>query len=213
MNRLFVTGIGTDIGKTVVAAILVEALAADYWKPVQSGNLEYTDSDFIREYTSHHTCIHPEDFLLTNPVSPHLAAEFDGKPIDLQNFNLPILRNNLIIEGAGGLMVPLNENNLIIDLIISLQVSVIVVVKNYLGSINHTLLTIEVLKQKNIPILGIIFNGEGNLASESYIEAYTQIPILAKIPKVETISKGFIIQESDKLRKRLVDHLPNSTNL
>ena len=204
MNGFFVTGIGTDIGKTVVSAVLVEALHADYWKPIQSGNLDFTDADFIKEYTIHHENIHSEEYLFSEPVSPHLAAKFDNKIIDFQHIKLPKSNNYIIVEGAGGLLVPLSQEYLIIDLIIKLQLPVILVSMNYLGSINHTLLTIASLKQKNIEIAGIIFNGEPNIETENFILNYTGIKLLGKIPKADTMSKGFIAQQADQIRKNLL---------
>lgn len=215
MKGFFVTGIGTDIGKTVVSAILVEALKADYWKPIQAGNLDFTDSDFIKEYTINHQEIHVEEYLFSEPVSPHVAAELDFNSIDTHHIKLPKSNNYFIVEGAGGLMVPLTENYLIKDLIIRLQLPVIVVSISYLGSINHTLLTIEALKQNNIPIAGIIFNNDHNLESENYILNYTGIKLLGKIPKTDTMSKGFIVQQADQIRKNLLDALneiPEITN-
>lgn len=216
MNGFFVTGIGTGIGKTVVSAVLVEALKADYWKPVQSGDLDFTDSDFIKEYAMHRQTIHPEEYVFSEPVSPHLAAKLDNKNIDLQYFKLPKTNNYLIVEGAGGLLVPLSDKYLIKDLISVIQLPVIVVSMNYLGSINHTLLTIEALKQHKIPIAGIIFNGEANIESENYILNYTGIKLLGKIPKADTMSKGFISQQADQIRKNLLPLLPllptSSTN-
>ncbi len=210
MAGFFVTGIGTDIGKTIVSAIFVEALKADYWKPIQSGNLIYKDSDFIRDFTQQCTFIHPEDYAFTEPVSPHLAAEIDGKSIDFQHFKLPKTKNHIIVEGAGGLMVPLSEKYLIIDLIKKLQLPVILVSMNYLGSINHTLLSIDVLRAKQIPIAGLVFNGISNSATENYISTYANIPILAKLPHADNPSKGFIVQEANKIKKSLESILSNS---
>lgn len=204
MNGFFVTGIGTDIGKTVVSAVLVEALKADYWKPIQCGNLDFPDSDFVKEYSMHHQNIHPEEYLLREPVSPHLAAKIEDKIIEIQYIKTPNTNNYLIVEGAGGLLVPLSNKYLIIDLIIKFQLPVIVVSMNYLGSINHTLLTIAALKQKNIEIAGIIFNGEQNIESENYILNYTGVKLLGKVPKADTMSKGFIVQQADQLRKNLL---------
>lgn len=204
MNGFFVTGIGTDIGKTVVSAVLVEALKADYWKPIQSGNQDFKDSDFIKAYCIHHQTIHPEEYFLTEPVSPHLAAKLDGKTIEFQHIKLPKTTTTLIVEGAGGLLVPLNDKHLIVDLIIKLQLPVILVSMNYLGSINHTLLTIEALKQRNIDISGIIFNGEPNMETENYILNKTGLRFLGKIPKAETMSKGFIAAHAEQIRKNLL---------
>lgn len=204
MSSFFVTGIGTDIGKTVVSAVLVEALHADYWKPIQAGNLDYTDADFIKDYTLNGKIIHPEAYRFSEAVSPHLAAKLEDKYIKINAIKIGKLNNHLIVEGAGGLMVPLSDNCLIKDLIKELQLSVIVVSKNYLGSINHTLLTIEVLKQYNIPIAGIIFNGVPNPESESYILKYSGVSLFGNIPKADIVSKGFVIQQAERLRKNIL---------
>ena len=190
MNKYFVTGIGTGIGKTLVSAILTEKLKADYWKPIQSGDLETSDSITIdRLISNSKTIIHPESYRLTQPLSPHLSARLDGVDIDLDKINTPLTDNDLIIEGAGGLMVPLNEDELIIDLIKKLEVEVILVSQNYLGSINHTLLSVNLLKQYEIPIKGIIFNGEENTETERYILQYAKIKKLGSIPSFSNIDK------------------------
>ena len=149
--RLFVTGIGTEVGKTVIAAILTEALEADYWKPVQAGDLDYSDTHKVRDLVSHDKSVfHPETHALHHPMSPHAAAERDGVEISLDDFQLPQTENNLIVEGAGGLMVPLNSKDCIIDLIEKLDIEVVLVSRNYLGSINHTLLSVEgIAKQEH----------------------------------------------------------------
>ncbi|MGQ7856176.1 dethiobiotin synthase [Pedobacter sp. WC2501] len=190
MNKYFVTGIGTGIGKTLVSAILTEKLKADYWKPIQSGDLDTSDSITIdRLISNSQTIIHPESYRLTQPLSPHLSARLDGVDIDLDKINTPLTDNDLIIEGAGGLMVPLNEDELIIDLIKKLEVEVILVSQNYLGSINHTLLSVNLLKQYEIPIKGIIFNGEENTETERYILQYGKIKKLGSIPSFSNIDK------------------------
>jgi len=190
MNKYFVTGIGTGIGKTLVSAILTEKLKADYWKPIQSGDLDTSDSITIGRLISNpQTIIHPESYRLTQPLSPHLSARLDGVNIDLDKINTPLTDNDLIIEGAGGLMVPLNEDELIIDLIKKLEVEVILVSQNYLGSINHTLLSVNLLKQYEIPIKGIIFNGEENTETERYILQYAKIKKLGSIPSFSDIDK------------------------
>lgn len=199
INRYFVTGIGTDIGKTVVAAILTESLRADYWKPIQAGNLDDLDSGFVANNCSFNPKIYPEAYLFNTPVSPHLAAKIDGVDIDTNQFVLPNSDNALIVEGAGGLLVPLTENYYIKDLIKQLQLSVILVVKHYLGSINHTLLTIEALQQFDIPLTGIVFNGEPNGDSEKIIEAYTKAPVLARIPFTNTLNKAFIGEQAKQV--------------
>nr|WP_315424227.1 dethiobiotin synthase [uncultured Pedobacter sp.] len=190
MNKYFVTGIGTGIGKTLVSAILTEKLKADYWKPIQSGDLDTSDSITIdRLISNSQTIIHPESYRLTQPLSPHLSAKLDGVDIDIDKINTPLTDNDLIIEGAGGLMVPLNEDELIIDLIKKLEVEVILVSQNYLGSINHTLLSVNLLKQYEIPIKGIIFNGDENTETERYILQYGKIKKLGSIPSFSNIDK------------------------
>ncbi|MBB2148495.1 dethiobiotin synthase [Pedobacter gandavensis] len=194
-NTYFITGIGTGIGKTIVSAILTQKLQADYWKPIQSGDLEQSDSLSIKDLISNtKTIIHPEQYRLTQPLSPHLSARLDGITIQASALIVPQTDNQLIIEGAGGLMVPLNEKELILDLIPVLKAKVIIVSQNYLGSINHTLLTLEVLKSRNIKVEGIIFNGEANAESESYIANYTGIPILGKIPKLLSLDQQSIAE-------------------
>lgn len=212
MSGFFVTGIGTDIGKTLVSAVLVEALQADYWKPIQAGNLEYTDANFVKDNTVHPGKIHLEDYLLKEPYSPHKAAEIDGKYIDFQSFKLPKTNNHIIVEGAGGIMVPINEKYLIINLIKQLQLSVILVSMNYLGSINHTLLSIEILKQHNISIAGIIFNGTTDIDSENYILSYSGCTLIGKIPKADLISKGFVVQQAQIIQKNLFSILNENNN-
>ncbi len=191
--QYFVSGIGTEVGKTVVSAILVEYLQADYWKPVQAGDLHHTDSMKIEAWISNEkTTIHPEGFRLNTPASPHYAAAVDGVHISLDDFELPATDNDLIVEGAGGLMVPLNEEDLMIDLMAKMGLPVILVSRNYLGSINHTLLSIEVLQKRNIPIAGIIFNGEKTPSTESVIEKWSGVPIIGNIPELETVNQASI---------------------
>ncbi|PKV62980.1 dethiobiotin synthase [Pontibacter ramchanderi] len=182
MKRYFVTGIGTDVGKTVAAAILTEALQADYWKPVQAGGLDFTDTDTVRSLISNEKSIfHPEAYRLKMAASPHKAAAAEGIEIDVHGLKLPETQNNLIVEGAGGLMVPLNKRYLVLDLVQQLGLEVILVSRNYLGSINHTLLTAEVLRYRKVPVAGIIFNGEENQTSEDFIVKYTGLRRLPSI--------------------------------
>jgi dethiobiotin synthetase len=201
MNRqYFVTGIGTDIGKTVVSSILAEALQAYYWKPIQAGDLENSDSIKVRNLCSNAVTIIEETFRLKTAASPHLAAKIDGINIELLDLKLPLIDGNLIIEGAGGIMVPINEKgDLFIDYIDLLKLPVIVVSRHYLGSINHTLLTIETLKNKGATILGIIFNGEENSESEQIILKISKLQCLAKIPHSEKIDGEFIQTQATKI--------------
>lgn len=187
--QFFITGIGTEIGKTLVSAIVTEYLQADYWKPVQSGDLHWTDTMKVQSLISNTKSVfHPERHRLNAPLSPHASAALDGVQIKLSDFTLPQTSNHLVVEGAGGLMVPLNEHDVLLDLIQQLQIPVILVSRNYLGSINHTLLSFDALKQRNIPIAGIVFNGEPNPASESFIENYTQLPVLFRVGNLDDIT-------------------------
>jgi len=196
----FVTGIGTGIGKTIVSAILTEKLRADYWKPIQSGDLDQSDSLIIKSLISNSkTVIHEEAFKLTHPLSPHLSAKLDQVDINIRKLQTPTTTNDLIIEGAGGLMVPLNDHELMIDYIKSLNTEVILVSQNYLGSINHTLLSIEALKARGIAIKGIIFNGISNTETERYIKQYSELNVIGYIPELEIISKESVKQACEYL--------------
>jgi len=200
--RYFITGIGTDVGKTLVAAVLTESLQADYWKPIQAGSLEFTDTMRVQSWVSNSKSqFHPERFRLSHAMSPHAAAELDGVDILLNDFKVPETNNNLIIEGAGGLMVPINYNDLIIDLIPQISDAVILVSQNYLGSINHTLLSVEALQQRKIPIKGIIFNGKPNLFTENVILMKTGITRLGSIPLLKEIDKKVISELSKEFLK------------
>ena len=187
---IFISGIDTGIGKTLVSAILTEKLNADYWKPIQSGDLDKSDTLKVKSLISNKvTHFFPEAYALTQPFSPHKSAALDKITIDLENIVLPKTDNQLIIEGAGGLMVPLNDNFLIIDLIKQLNARVILVTKHYLGSINHTLLSLHALKKYGIPVMGIIFNGDKDIYSKSYILEYSEVADLGQIPEFKTINK------------------------
>jgi dethiobiotin synthetase len=193
MKKIFVTGIGTDIGKTVVSAVLVEALKADYWKPVQTGSFFSRDTVEVKRIISNtKSQFHPESYLLKQPMSPHAAAELEGVEIHMDQINLPQTTNHLVIEGAGGLMVPLNRNHFMIDLIQKFDAEVILVVKNYLGSINHTLLSIDVLKSRGLKIMGIVINEEPHALSENIILQYSGLKLLGRIEKEGMIKKDVI---------------------
>jgi dethiobiotin synthetase len=193
-RTIFVTGIGTGIGKTIVSAALVEKLKADYWKPVQSGDLDNSDTIKVKSLITNTVSVfHPEAYKLTQPFSPHKSAAIDGIKIDQNMIILPKTNNTLIIEGAGGLMVPLKDNFLMIDLIKQLNAEVILVSRNYLGSINHTLLSIDALKHRNIPIMGIIFSGLKDIYSKEFILDYSGVESLGHIPEYPVIDKKAII--------------------
>jgi dethiobiotin synthetase len=204
MKQYFVAGIGTDVGKTLASSILVEALEADYWKPIQAGELNNTDSMKVRSLISNSkTVIHPEAFLLSEPLSPHAAAEIDEIQIKLKDIILPQTANTLIIEGAGGLMVPINNNDLMIDLIKKLNIEVILVSEFYLGSINHTLLSAYALQSNNIKVAGIIFNGTSVPSSEEFILKHTGLKHLLSINEEELIDKNTILKYKTALKLSL----------
>ena len=197
----FITGIGTGIGKTIVSSIVTEKLQADYWKPIQSGDLDQSDSMKVESLISNSkTVIHQEAFRLTQPLSPHLSATLDNIDLSMDKLFTPSTDNTLIIEGAGGLMVPLNDRELLIDYIIALQVEVILVSQNYLGSINHTLLSLELLKARNVTVKGIIYNGGSNIETERYINQYSPVEILGNIPVLDVITKETIQQAGRYLK-------------
>lgn len=202
--KLFITGISTDVGKTVASAIITESLKADYWKPIQAGDLETSDTHKIKAYISNDkTKFHENSYALNTPASPHLAAEIDGITIDLNKILEPKTENHLVIEGAGGLFVPLNNQDTIADLI-QPDYKVIVVSRHYLGSINHTLLTVEALQNRNIKVAGIIFNGERNEATEAIILSKTGVNCIGRIEKEPYFDKNVILEYADLFRENLV---------
>lgn len=203
--KLFITGIGTDVGKTIAAAIVTQALEADYWKPIQAGDLDHSDSHKIKRYISNtKTIVHPNSYQLNTPASPHWAAELDNVTIDLQQIVEPTTNNNLVIEGAGGVLVPLNLSDCIID-IIQPDYKVIVVSRHYLGSINHTLLTIEALQYRNINIAGILFSGAENKATESIILQKTKLTAIGRIDEEPYFDQNVIQYYADIFRDNLLN--------
>lgn len=206
-KRIFVAGTGTGIGKTVTSAILTQALHADYWKPMQCGNLDETDTDFVRAMVSNNvTRCYNEVYRLHTASSPHYAAQVENVEIKPADFVIGEHEIRLVIEAAGGLMVPISKDYLIIDLIKHLQASVILVSQNYLGSINHTLLSIEALKHRGIDVLGIIFNGENYFDNQEIIQHFTQVNVLGQIDRAVIIDKEFVRQQAEKLKDTLTQH-------
>ena len=202
---VFVTGIGTEVGKTVASAVLVQALEADYWKPVQSGDLENTDTDRVRQWTTAGVRFHSEAYRLRTPMSPHASAAIDGVRIDISHIHYPPTHNFLIVEGAGGLMVPLNGTHCIIDLIERLGFPVMLVSRHYLGSINHTLLSLEALKRRNIPIAGLIFNGEPHPTTEEAIESLGGCSdfLRLRLPAMPAVDKDRVAQTAERWKAAL----------
>ena len=199
--RFVISGIGTDVGKTVASAIIAEALDASYWKPVQAGDLYFSDTMKVDHWTDEKVTVLPERYRLNEPMSPHAAAQKDGISIEIEDFQLPEVESNLIIEGAGGLMVPVNSNGLLyIDLFQKWNVPVILVSRHYLGSINHTLLSAEALKSRNIPVEGIVFVGDENTTTESIILQVTGFKMIGRIPIAEEVNSSFVSEQAQKMK-------------
>ena len=194
MRKIFVTGIGTDVGKTIVAAILTEALQADYWKPIQCGSLELTDTERVKRLVeSKQSFFHPEAYRLRTPASPHHAAEIEETKIHWGKLKLPETNNTLVVEGAGGILVPFNyKGETMLDMAKNWETEVVVVSRNYLGSINHTMLTLKILQDSGVKVLGLIFNGEPNPSTEDVILKTTKVPLLGRIKEEYEFTKDLI---------------------
>ena len=202
-KTVVLSGIGTDVGKTVVSAIVCEALQSYYWKPVQAGDLENSDSIKVDRLTSN-TTILEEKFRLKTPMSPHAAADIDGISISIDDFVVPKVDGNLIIEGAGGLMVPVNNEGVTyLDVFEKWKLPVILVSRHYLGSINHTLLSIDALNNRQIPIEGIIFVGDEHPTTEEIILKSTGVRMIARIPLVDEITPAFVREQAAKIKENL----------
>ena len=197
----FITGIGTNVGKTIVSAILTESLQANYWKPIQSGTIEGKDSDTVRDLISNsETTIHAESYLLKQPLSPHFAAKIDHIDIELDKILLPTTTQDLIIEGAGGILVPLNETHFVIDIAKKYDCEIILVLSNYLGCINHTLLSIEYLLSHHYKIKALVFNGNFETEIKSAItNHYKNLPCI-EIPTLEQPTKENIKRIAETIR-------------
>lgn len=187
---IFVTGTDTGIGKTVVSALLSAGLQASYWKPIQSGLKEETDTEFVKRVADvPDERILEERYRLTEPLSPHASAAIDGISISLDDFQLPEFSgDHLVVEGAGGLLVPINGQDMIIDLIQKLEVPVLLVVRSELGTLNHTFLSLEALRHRNIPVLGVIMNGPKNESNRKAIEKYGEIEVVGELEPIATIN-------------------------
>ena len=200
--RIFVTSIDTNVGKTVCSSILCAGLGYDYWKPVQCGDLDLSDSMKVKSY-SPLTKVHAESYQLNAPMSPHEAAKLENMDISINDFKLP-KSEEIIIEGAGGVMVPLNyKGNMIVELAFMFKAKVIIVFKNYLGSINHTLLTIDKVKSVGLDILGLLVVGDEVTSSERIIEDATQMNIIARIPIVDRVNQKWVKEQGLKVKNKL----------
>lgn len=200
---IFVTGIGTDVGKTLCSAILVEALQADYFKPVQAGDLSHSDTHKVQAWVSNEkSCFFPNAYALKQPMSPHAAADIDGVQIDIDKIQLPETDNVLVVEGAGGLFVPLNKKQTIFDLI-KKDYKVVVVSRHYLGSINHSLLTLKALETTGAAA-SLIFNGPATPSTESIIQEMQPVPLIGRIEEEATINKAVVKKYADAFRAKLM---------
>ncbi|WP_440120601.1 dethiobiotin synthase [Tenacibaculum sp. Ill] len=201
-KKYFITGISTEVGKTVASAIITEALEADYWKPIQSGDLEYSDTHKVEKFISNSkTVFHPNSYALQTPMSPHAAAEIDGITIDIDNIKEPSTKNHLVIEGAGGLLVPLNDKNTLLD-VIKPDYKVIVVSRHYLGSINHTLLTVNLLKEKGFDV-ALVFSGNEHKTTEDIIKKMTKAPVIGRIEEEPYFDKNVIKEYAELFKDKL----------
>jgi dethiobiotin synthetase len=202
--KLFITGISTDVGKTIASAIIVEALQADYWKPIQAGDLDHSDTHKVQSLVSNsNSLFHLNSYALQTPASPHLAAAIDGITIAMNQIQEPKTTNHLVVEGAGGILVPLNETQSVVDLI-QPDYKVIVVSRHYLGSINHTLLTIEALQNRKIQVAGIIFSGDENKSSESIILSRTGVQFVGRIAQEPYFDTNVISEYAELFRENLL---------
>jgi dethiobiotin synthetase len=203
--KYIISGIGTDVGKTVASAIIAQALDATYWKPVQAGDLHLSDSMKVDHWTDEKVTVLPERFRLNQPMSPHAAAAIDEIFIESDDFKIPKVEGNLIIEGAGGLMVPVNSEGLLyIDLFQKWNLPVILISRHYLGSINHTLLSAEALKSRNIPVEGIVFIGDENSPTESIILQVTGFKMIGRIPTAEEVNSSFVKEQAQEMKKNFL---------
>jgi dethiobiotin synthetase len=211
MNGFFISGTDTGIGKTVISAMLLLASGGRYWKPVQSGTIDGTDTETVRKLTGlGDAYFEQESYILEQPLSPHLSAQLDNKQIDIGSiivhFEKIQIRSRqiakpeiniydlhppkpIIIEGAGGLLVPLNEGNLVIDLIAEIGLPVILISRSTLGTINHTLLSLEALRSRHLPVAGVVMNGPVNPENKKAIETYGRVKVLSEIPVLSEINK------------------------
>ena len=200
-DTYFVVGISTEVGKTITSAILTEAFQADYWKPIQSGDLENSDTHKVKQLISNsRTVFHPNSYGLHTPASPHLSAQLDGVRIELSKIIRPQTDNTLIIEAAGGLYVPLNEEDMVLDLIRPTD-KVVLVSRHYLGSINHTLLTYETLKNRGLQVHSIVFSGEPTPSTEEVILHHTGLSVLLHINEEPYFDKNVVSQYATKVNK------------
>lgn len=189
-ERIFVTGTDTGVGKTLVCAALMSVFDnAFYWKPIQTGSEEGTDTEWIKRVTGlPNERFIPEAYCFKKPLSPHEAASLENATIDLHSIELPNVSGRLIVEGAGGVMVPINDRYFILDLIKHLGLPALVVSRSTLGTINHSLLTLMALRNAGIDIVGVIMNGPRNESNKKSIEYYGKTFVIAQIEPISVVN-------------------------
>lgn len=197
---LFITGIGTDVGKTVAAAVITKALDADYWKPVQCGDLDNSDSIKIARLTGMKTL--PEMFQLKAPMSPHVAADLEGIELSITRIELPKSDKPIVVEGAGGVMVPFNSKETYLDLMLKLNLPVVLVTRHYLGSINHTVLSWKVLKEAGLNVVALIISGKTHESTESHFATQMEVPFI-RINELEEVNSEAIAAEAGRLKSSI----------
>jgi dethiobiotin synthase len=194
VQGFFVTGTDTDVGKTVVSAWLVGRLGASYWKPVQAGNHPETDSEIVRRLSgAPPERILIEAYVLAEPIAPHEAARRAGTTIDVAKLVPPACDGPLVVEGAGGLLVPLDEKASVIDLASELHLPIVLVARSTIGTINHTLLSIEAIRRRGLPLAGVVVNGPETPHNRAAIERYGKVEIIAEIPWLDQISPAVLM--------------------
>jgi dethiobiotin synthetase len=206
---LFISGTDTNIGKTLVSALFVKLMGADYWKPVQCGDLEKSDSKTLRDWLgpSYQGTLHPERYALETPCSPHLAAKREGALIKLDDFALPKGNTPLVIEGAGGCLAPLNDHDAVLDIASQLGAPVILVTRFYLGAYNHTLLSIEAIQKRGIEIRGLVLNGGDDLEFREYISRKTKLEFLGIIPQLTHVDSHVLETLANQWRRNSHDRI------
>jgi dethiobiotin synthetase len=198
--KLFITAIGTDCGKTLVSSIFCEALKAAYWKPVQTG-VPPKDSDTVRDLVSFQISVFPETYLLSEPASPHYAASLEGIEIKLTDFSLPETQSDLVIEGAGGLLVPLNnKGEFLLDFALLHSLETVLVIRLYLGCINQALLSINELNRRGAKIKGLVFNGKDTFGAVEIIESISKLPVLLHVENEKEINRETVTRYSKLLK-------------
>lgn len=192
-RQIFITGTDTGVGKTVLSAVLLTGLRGKYWKPIQSGLEQISDTDWVRKMTGlPEENFLPETFRLKRSLSPHASAEAEGLRIELSAFRLPETQGHLIVEGAGGIMVPLNERHFMLDLMKKLGIPILLVARSGLGTINHVLLSLEQLRRECLEVFGVVMNGPKNAVNRRAIEHYGKVKVCAEIEPLPALNSKIL---------------------